>query len=275
MKNLESNPWWIVVIIVASILALFWFYRWQSSKNVNKLEQKTVPAPLEIVFGPKDIKRQPDTGLKGFKKSRGKQIEKDIIPITLKTVIEFVDTTYIGETYTLKTFIFNTAKNAEDVDTIISDLMTKDQSRNQQQSKFETDSLYARDQDPVKVKIEIAAPNFTVLPASRIIEVPAGTVATSSHLIAPNNAHPPTSIISQMQMILISFDQILEANEPSHLGSIVTQVKVSRGIIPREINSELITQTKIRYFATIAGILSALITGASTLIAILVSLKVI
>jgi hypothetical protein len=274
---MAANAWWIVVIIVASIIALFWVFRWQSSRNISKIEQKKVPAPLQIVVGPKDVEKQPDSVLRGIERSKGKWVDEGNNPLTLKTVVEFVDTVYIGETYILKTFIFNTAKDAEDADSLIKDLMDKDQTKNQPQApqkKFETDSLYAKNQEPVRVKVEIAAPNFTVAPASRILEVPAGAVATSSHLIAPNNSHPPSSIISKVQPILVSFDQILEANISTHLGSIETQVKIGRGYIPPEINSELITQTKIRYFSSVAGATAALLTGVSIVVAILTTIGV-
>ncbi len=267
------NAWWIVVIIIASALVLVLFFWWQSSKTIKTIEHKTFPAPLQTVVGPKAVTEHPGSGLRGIEKSRGKGIEEGSIPLMLKTVVSFYETIYIGETYTLKTYIFNTAKNAENADSVIKDLLTKDQMKGQQK-KFETDSLYAKDQEPVRIKIDVAAPNFIIAPASRIIEIPAGTSAVSTHLLALNNSNPPSAIIGQVQTILLSYDQILDASTITHLGTIEYQVKVGRGYIPPEINSELKTQTKIRYVSTVAGAGAAVITIVSTLIATLMSLGI-
>ena len=267
------NPWWIVVIVIASILILLVFFWWQSSKTIKTIEHKTFPAPLQTVMGPKVVTELPNAPLRGIEKSRGKGIEEGNVPLTLKTVVSFYETIYIGETYSLKTFIFNTAKNAENADSVIKDLLTKDQSKGEQK-KYETESLYAKDQEPVKIKVDVAAPNFIIAPASRIIEVPAGASAVSTHLLALNNSNPPSAVIGLVQTILISYDQILDANNVTHLGAIEYQVKIGRGYIPPEINTELRAQTKIRYISTVAGAGVAVITIISTIIATLMQLGI-
>ena len=144
-----------------------------------------------------------------------------------------------------------------------------------QQKKFATDTLYAKDQEPVKVKVQIFAPNFEVSPPERTIEVPAGATATSTHLIAPISSGFSDKILGKRQAILISFEQVLKdataegaVAELLHLGSLDYDVKVEKAVIPVEIETEIKTQQKISYVSTAATAVTGILTVATTLLAV-------
>ncbi|MHA1651086.1 MAG: hypothetical protein ACTSYB_12895 [Candidatus Helarchaeota archaeon] len=262
---MTTEMWTTVAIIVGTMCGLFIFFLILSSKKIDTLKKKTTPPPTEVIYGPKLAEdRPPDSEWDAIEKSRGTGVTT--IPIILKTVVGFYDTVYIGESYSCKIFLFNTAKNAQNAETIIQGLMAKDQDK-----RFATDTLYAKDQEPVKVKIEIFAPNFTVTPSTRIVEVPAGATATSTHLIAPINSGLNDKILGKRQAILVSFEQILGENEnveEYHLGSLDYHVKIEKAVIPVEIETELKTQEKISYISSAAGAVTAILTIVTTVLAI-------
>lgn len=219
--------------------------------------------PKSITLGPQATADKPDSGWSSIDKKRGLRGISDVkIPIALKTVVGFFDTLYIGDTYSCKIYLFNTAKKAEEADKLMKGIIEKDE-----QKKFETDTLYAKEQEPVKIKIDILGPNFIISPSSRTIEIPAGSLVISTHLIAPINTGPPYAIIGKSQSILISFDQVLDDSTQTHLGSVDFNVQVEKSIIPTEIEGEIKTQEKIGYVSTAATAVFTILSIATTILA--------
>ncbi|NVM55172.1 MAG: hypothetical protein HWN66_15810 [Candidatus Helarchaeota archaeon] len=261
---MELYPWGVVAIVIGTLFALCVVFALLSRVKIRSLNKKSKPMPTQINLGPKVTPEHEDTEWSGIEKSRGMRgIGEVVVPLSLKTVVGFFDKVYIGETYACKIFLFNTAKNASQADTLIKGIMAKDE-----QKKFETDTLYAKDQEPVKVKIQIFGPNFTISPTTRTVEVPAGSLVVSTHLIAPKNDDPPMNIIGKTQTLLISFDQLFDESE-THLGSIDYRVEVEKAIIPTEIESEITSQEKISYLSTAAGAATAILTILTTILALL------
>ena len=93
---------------------------------------------------------------------------------------------------------------------------------------------------------------------------------TSTHLIAPANEDPPTSVIGKVQTVLINFDQMLDADVQVHLGSIDYQVTVEKAVVPTEVESEIKTQEKVGYIASAAGAATAILTVVSTVLAFII-----
>ncbi|MFX1296756.1 MAG: hypothetical protein ACFFD2_18110 [Promethearchaeota archaeon] len=262
---MTTEAWTTVAILVGTMCGLFVFFIILSSRKMGILKKKITPEPVKTVFGPKLAdERPPDSELDSIEKSRG--AGTSVVPIILKTVVGFYDTVYIGDSYSCKVYLFNTAKNAENAEAIINGLMAKDQ-----QKKFATDTLYAKDQEPVKIKVEIFAPNFEISPPYRIVEIPAGATATSSHIIAPINSGFSDKILGKRQAILISFDQVLREGdvvEELHLGALDYNVKIEKAIIPIELESEISSQEKVSYISTAAGAVTAILTIVTTILAI-------
>ncbi|NVM29960.1 MAG: hypothetical protein HWN65_14050 [Candidatus Helarchaeota archaeon] len=259
------TPFGIAAIVVGTVLALCIAFIIFSKFRVNALNKKSKPMPKSITLGPKTTADKPDTGWSGIDKKRGMRgISDKAIPLALKTVVGFFDTLYIGDTYSCKIYLFNTAKKAEEADTIMKGILQRDE-----QKKFETDTLYAKEQEPVKIKIDVFGPNFIISPTSRIVEVPAGSLVISTHLIAPINTDPPSAIIGKSQSILISFDQVFDDATQTHLGSIDFNVQVEKAIIPTEIAGEIKTQERISYLSSAAGAATAVLTVLTTVLALL------
>jgi hypothetical protein len=261
---MAAEVWVTVAILLGTICGLSIVFIVLSSRNMDTLKKTTTPEPVKVMYGPKGASDQPDSGLGSIEKSRGSSA--DVLPLIVKTVIGFYDTVYIGDSYTCKIFIFNTAQNADAQEKKIETIMKKDL-----QKKFTTDTLYGKDQEPAKIKIELFAPNFNVSPSSRILEIPAGGVASSTHVIAPLT-EIKTTILGKKQVILVSFDQILGeagATEEIHLGSLEYSVQIEKAAIPVQIESEIKTQEKIKYVSTAAGAVAAVITAVATALAIL------
>ncbi len=252
----------IVAIIVGTVCVLCVFFVVLSRLKVSTLNKKEKPMPTMLTIGPRDTSDKPDPGWEGSRGLRG--IGEVAIPLELKTVVGFYDKVYIGDTYSCKIFLFNTAKKADQADDAIKKMMAKDT-----QKKFETDTLFAKDQEPVKVEIQVHGPNFIITPATRIIEVPAGSLVTSTHLIAPLNIDPPSTIIGKAQTILISFDQLLDNETKTHLGSVDYKVTVEKAVIPTEVESEIKTQHKISYLSSAAGAATGILTVVTTVMAVL------
>lgn len=256
------SEWGIVAIIVGTAAVLCLFFVILSRMKVSGLDKKTKPMPAQVILGPRTSSSEKDSGIEKRRGMRG--IGEVAIPLALKTVVGFYDKVYIGDTYSCKIYLFNTAKNEAQAEQVIKDMMGKDE-----QKKFENDTLYAKDQEPVKVKIELMGPNFVIEPKSRIIEIPAGSLMTSTHLIAPMNVDPPGTIIGKLQTLLISFDQIMSPELQTHLGSIDYQVTVEKAIIPTEVESEIKTQHRISYIASAAGAATTVLTVVSAVMAFL------
>lgn len=257
----------IVVGAVTVLCVVLWV---MSKKRVTSISNLSNPSPKSITIGPVlsglDEEKKEDGIRRDIERTRGlRGIGEANIPIALKTVVGFFDTVYIGDTYSCKIYLFNTAKNAEQADALIKGILDKDE-----QKKFENDTLYAKNQDPVKIKINIFGPTFVIEPASRLVEIPAGSLVCSTHLIAPKNEDPPGAIIGKRQTLLISFDQMLDVNNPIHLGSIDYQVMVEKSLIPREQVSEIKTQEKISYISSAAGAALAVLTVITTILTFIV-----
>ncbi|HUX98819.1 MAG TPA: hypothetical protein VMV49_04650, partial [Candidatus Deferrimicrobium sp.] len=134
-----------------------------------------------------------------------------------------------------------------------------------------TDTLYGKEQEPAKIKVEIFAPNFNISPSSRILEIPAGGVASSTHVIAPLT-DIKTTILGKKQIILVSFNQLLReagVTEEIHLGSLDYSVQIEKAAVPVQIETEIKTQEKIKYVSTAAGAVAAVITAVATALAII------
>jgi hypothetical protein len=261
---MATDVWITVAILLGSILGLSIFFIILSSRKVDTLKKTTNPEPVQVMYGPKAATDEPDSGMGRIEKSRG--TETGVIPLIVKTVVGFYDTIYIGESYTCKIFIFNNAKNADSQEKSIDTIMKKEL-----QKKFTTDTLYGKEQEPAKIKLEIFAPNFNISPSSRTLEIPAGGVATSTHVIAPLT-DIKTTVLGKKQIILVSFNQVLGeagATEEIHLGSIDYSVQIEKAAIPVQIESEIKTQEKIKYVSTAAGAVAAIITAVATALAVL------
>ncbi|MHA1276916.1 MAG: hypothetical protein ACTSQ8_06985 [Candidatus Helarchaeota archaeon] len=260
-----ADPVWTTsAIVIGAMFGLFVFFLILSARRVDSVKKETKPAPKAVTYGPKMTKdTEKDSDWSNIEKSRG-AFEGGVIPLVLKSVVGFYDTIYIGESYSLKIFLFNTAKNAENQEAIIDGLMAKDQ-----QKRYATDTLYAKDQEPVKVKIEIFAPNFIVSPQSRLVEVPAGGTATSTHILAALHEDLDEVVLGQGQAILVSFDQILgegPTDNPYHLGSLDYTVKLEKAIVPWQQEKEINTQKKISYISAAAGAVTSRNSRANSII---------
>jgi hypothetical protein len=259
--------WTAAAIAVGAICGLFVFFLILSGRRMTSIRTATKPAPKEVVYGPKITKDTEDkSDWSGIEKSRG-TAGTAVIPLILKSVVGFYDTVYIGESYSLKIFIFNTAKNADNQEAIIDGLMAKDQ-----QKRYATDTLYAKDQEPAKIKIEIHAPNFIATPQSRIVEVAAGGTASSSHILVALHEDLDEIVLGQNQAILVSFDQIIgdaEVDIPYHLGSLDYTVKLEKSIVPWQQEKEIDTQKKVAYVSAAAGAVTGILTIITTLLAVI------
>jgi hypothetical protein len=243
-------------------------FRILTGKKIDALNKRTAPPLVAVAYGPKDTAGKEDTRFRGIGKPRDADQET---PLTLKTVIDFYDTVHLGDSNPLKVFIFNTAKNAKDTEERIKDIIAKEP-----QKKFETENLYAKEQDPAKILIQFFAPYFAILPASRIVEVPAGGVAVSTHTVAPIIRDPSIGL-NKIQNILISFGQVLSTNGTAktiHLSSMDYYVNVEKSYLSIDKEKAINAQDKIRNIATIAGIATAILTGVSILITILINLGI-
>ncbi|MHA1266091.1 MAG: hypothetical protein ACTSRS_12740 [Candidatus Helarchaeota archaeon] len=260
------NMSFLAVAVIIGAITLLAIFLWVFSKRrITSLKQVTKPPPKTVTIGPKLTKDQQDDTFRGIDKSRGlRGIGDMIIPIAVKSVVGFYDTVYIGDTYAVKIYLFNTSKNAEQADVLINGILDKDA-----QKKFETDTLYAKDQDPVKLKVQVLGPNFIITPESRIVEIPAGALIVSTHLVSPKT---DMTMIGKSQTLLINFNQILEEGDTideMHLGSIDFHVNLEKSIIPEEVESEIKTQEKIRYISSAAGAATAILTVVTTILALL------
>ncbi len=257
-----------VAVVIGAMAGLFAFFVILSSRKMDTLKKTAVPSPEKAIIGPRSYDDEPasDPTWDAIEKSRGSGLSGPI-PLLLKTVVGFYNMVYIGDSYSCKIFIFNTSKDSAKSKDIMKGLVP-----DKQEKKFSTETMYAKDQDPVKVKVEILAPNFTISPPSRIVEVPAGGTAISTHLISTINERLSDRIIGKRQAILVNFDQVLGENtamETFHLGSLDYEVIVEKAVIPVEIHSEIKTQEKIKYISIAAGTVSALVTAIFTALAVI------
>ncbi len=263
-----ADPVWLATaIVIGGMCGFFVIFLIFSGMRAKSIRNATKPAPKEVIYGPKITKdTEGESDWSGIEKSRG-TAGSAVIPLVLKSVVGFYDTVYIGESYSLKIFIFNTAKNADNQETIIDGLMAKDQ-----QKRYATDTLYAKDQEPAKIKIEIHAPNFIATPQSRIVEVPAGGTASSSHILVALHEDLDEIVLGQNQAILVSFDQILgdaEVDIPYHLGSLDYTVKLEKSIVPWQQEREIDTQKKVAYVSAAAGAVTGILTIVSMALALI------